>query len=259
MLFIISPLKIIGYHLLISTSSSSIFSSHKSSIILYNHYYYSSSLKMSTVVNNNESSNVDTAIDEILDYWLGPLTSSDEFPGQRIPLWFYKNIDTDNIIKSRFEPLLLLDDTNQLAHWSATPRGRLAHIILLDQFTRNIYRNMPQAFAKDAKCLQLALEGIALGHDQALTHPVERMFFYLPLEHSEDIAVQNVSLEQFNKLVKDFPNEAVTKYTEKFYQYAKDHYVIIERFNRYPHRNAILGRESTAEEEAFLAQPGSSF
>src|SRR5690606_32287203 len=138
-----------------------------------------------------------------------------------------------------------------------TPQGRLALIILLDQFPRNMYRETPQAFAFDAKARALTLEGLQAGDDQAL-RPIERVFFYLPLEHAEDLALQHRCVELFETLAASLPEET-RKSFDGFTDFARKHRVIVERFGRFPHRNAILGRESTDEEIAFLRTPGSSF
>jgi len=161
--------------------------------------------------------------------------------------WFEKDDAFDQMMRDRF----LSDVENALAgdydDWVETAEGRLALILLLDQFTRNIFRDTPQAFAGDEKALALCLEGIERGYLDILK---ERRvwFFLLPMEHSEDIEIQKTSLPLFKK----YPPEDV-------YQYAVAHHDIIERFGRFPHRNKILGRESTPEEIEFLKGPNSSF
>ena len=124
-------------------------------------------------------------------------------------------------------------------------------MLLLDQFTRNIFRDTPRAFAGDARALATADEAIARGFDRELA-PYERWFLYMPFEHAEDVAAQHRSLGLFGALAKEMGDDGAL-------DWARKHAEVIFRFGRYPHRNAILGRASTPEEEAFLAQPGSRF
>ena len=141
--------------------------------------------------------------------------------------------------------------------WLAEPRGRLALIILTDQFPRNIYRDSPLAFSFDTKALAWSLHGIEQGHDQLL-QPIERAFFYLPLEHSERLEHQEQSVHMFGELVPLVSAEQ-REIFEHYLSVAILHRDIIARFGRFPHRNRILSRSSTAEELYFLSQPGSSF
>jgi uncharacterized protein (DUF924 family) len=130
-------------------------------------------------------------------------------------------------------------------------------IILVDQFPRNIFRGTPEAFAFDSTAQELTLEGLNLGHDQAL-FPIERVFFYLPLEHAEIVKIQELSVAKFNQLASEAPITLKANF-ESSADYAVRHYVIIEKFGRFPHRNAILERDSTLEEIEFLKGPNSSF
>jgi uncharacterized protein (DUF924 family) len=141
--------------------------------------------------------------------------------------------------------------------WAESARGRLALIVLLDQFSRHIHRGTGAAFAQDPAAQRLVVDGIARGLDHGLI-PAARSFFYLPLEHAEDIALQRLSVEHFGRLC-DGVTPAWRKDYESFLDYAQRHHDIIARFGRFPHRNAALGRPSTAEEIEFLKQPGSSF
>jgi uncharacterized protein (DUF924 family) len=145
----------------------------------------------------------------------------------------------------------------ELDDWQTTSRGRLAKIILFDQFCRNMYRNTPRAFAQDALALALALEAFDNGHYAEL-QPVERGFVLMPLMHAESAEHQQKCVVEFKKLAAEAPADLVD-YFANCADYAVKHAVIIERFGRFPHRNVILGRESTAEEVEFLKQPGSSF
>jgi uncharacterized protein (DUF924 family) len=141
--------------------------------------------------------------------------------------------------------------------WLGTTRGRLALVIVLDQFSRNMFRGNQSGFAGDERALAAALEGLALGADKSLALD-ERIFLYMPLMHSEQLAHQQRSLELFTGLLEGQP-EALRGYLSSSVDYARRHLEIVERFGRFPHRNAVLGRASTPEELEFLKQPGSSF
>jgi len=186
----------------------------------------------------------DARIEEILQFWFGPLKNS-ENAEDRNALWFSANEAFDAEIRQRYESLVQ-EASQSLLDWKGTPQGRLALILLLDQFTRNVYRNTPQAFACDALAQQVALEGIERGDDLQL-RPIERCFFYLPLEHAEDLVLQELSIAQFDQLVAGLPELQSSDYQD-YADYAWHHYQIIKRFGRFPHRNAILGRESTQDE-----------
>lgn len=186
--------------------------------------------------------------DHVLKFWFSELV-----PAQ----WFRGGDAVDEMIRSRFEPLLEEVRQGQHDDWAATPEGRLALILVLDQFPRNLYRGRPQAFAYDEKALGLALEGLAKKDDESLgLH--ERAFFYLPLEHCEELEVQDRSVERYASLVLSTPSEQ-REAARNYLDYAWQHYVIIKRFGRYPHRNEIFKRASTEEETEFLRQPNSSF
>ncbi|WP_026604229.1 DUF924 family protein [Methylomonas sp. 11b] len=162
-------------------------------------------------------------------------------------LWWSANPDFDKTIAHRFEATLQQAVKGELFAWRQEPKGRLAEVIVIDQFSRNIYRNTPLAFAHDALALVLAQEAIAVSADLSLS-PIERSFLYLPFMHSESktIHVWAEKLYRENGLADN-------------YQFELKHKAIVDRFGRYPHRNPILGRTSTAEELEFLKQPGSSF
>lgn len=189
-----------------------------------------------------------TTADEALDFWFGAAGSPER--GSTRALWFTKSEATDAEIRARFGAAVEAALAGGLHDWQATPRGTLALILLLDQFTRNTYRDTPRAFAGDAQAQALARQLVASGADRGLT-PHERWFAYLPFEHSESLADQHESLRLFGALEQEAPLGAL--------EWARKHYEVIARFGRYPHRNAILGRQSTAEEIEFLQQPGSRF
>lgn len=172
-------------------------------------------------------------------------------------LWWAKDAATDALMHQRFAGTLAHAASGALANWSGTPQGRLALILLTDQFSRNMYRDSATAFAYDAQARAWCKEGLALGIDQRL-RPIERVFYYLPLEHSEAPEDQDLSVALFARLLQQVPPEQRTAFAG-FHDFAERHREIIQRFGRYPHRNAILGRTSTAEEIAFLQEKGSSF
>lgn len=189
------------------------------------------------------------SITEILNFWFGAPGS--ETAGKRRKEWFQKDSAFDQEIQSRFLSAYEQAAAGQLDAWQETPRGALALVLLFDQFPRNMFRGTPRAFATDPQALAVAQRTIAQGFDQQLP-PVQRQFFYFPLEHSEKLEHQRQAVERF-AAIKDDPETADS------YPYAVRHCEIIERFGRFPHRNQILGRETTPEEAQFLTQPGSSF
>jgi len=172
-------------------------------------------------------------------------------------LWFRKSETTDREILTGFGTMVQKALDGEYAHWHDVPQGRLAKIILLDQLTRNMFRGTPKAFSGDTEALELALSAIESGMDEAVA-PNQRLFFYLPLEHDETLANQERCMALTAALAKTIPSEARKAY-EGFYDYAVRHRDVIARFGRFPHRNAILGRDSSQEEIEFLKQPGSSF
>ncbi len=175
---------------------------------------------------------------EVLDFW---------FDRRVKPLWFKKSEEFDREIKERFEPVYLQAKTGELDQWRIVPQSSLALIIVLDQFPRNMYRQTPQAFATDDKAVEVTKYAIARNYQQSLTSE-QQIFLYMPLMHSEERSEQALCVELFTKLGK-----------EENLKFALKHQKIIDRFGRFPHRNQILGRESTPAEKEFLTQPGSSF
>ena len=174
----------------------------------------------------------------ILHFWFEELT-----PKQH----FVKDAALDETIRARFGDMLEAAARCELFEWRATPEGRLAEIIVLDQFSRNVYRDTPRAFAQDALALVLAQELVAIAQDRILPE-AQRVFAYMPYMHSESALVHTQAVALFSQ-----PG------LEDALRYELLHQAIIDRFGRYPHRNAILGRTSSAEELAFLSEPGSSF
>lgn len=193
----------------------------------------------------------------ILEFWFGNADDDSAIARAQQKLWWSKNAEVNAGIRDRFGDVVNTAASGKLEHWAQDAHGRLALILLFDQFPRNMYRDTPRAFACDARASQLALAGIADGADHAL-RAIERVFFYLPLEHSESVALQERSVALFTALAAGVP-EADRKTFAGYLDFAVRHRDVIHRFGRFPHRNHILGRVSTPEETAFLKQPGSSF
>ena len=192
--------------------------------------------------------------ENVLEFWFG---SDPKAPLAKAPSWFKKDAAFDRQIKDTFEGLLEQAKKGELDEWRTTSRGLLAFIVLLDQFSRNMYRDTPATFAQDPLALEASMEGQRLGLDRELT-TIERQFFYLPMMHAEDLAMQRRCIEAYERLLESAPDD-VRAFTANALDFGKRHLVIVERFGRFPHRNKILGRESTPAEIEFLAQPGSSF
>lgn len=193
----------------------------------------------------------------ILDYWFGASGSAREIAERQSKLWFGKQPEKDREVSERFTPTFNAAATGSLDAWMVTPRGRLALVIVLDQFPHHIHRDTADAFAQDEKALALTLAALAAGEDRSLTL-IERVFLYLPLEHAEWLAMQDLSVAQYQQLA-DEAAESERALFDNFLDYAHKHRDVVRRFGRFPHRNAILGRPSSAEEIAFLQQPGSRF
>lgn len=193
--------------------------------------------------------------DDILTFWFGLLDDN----GMSAPLyqkrWFATDPGLDNELRQLFGADLSAAAKGHHLDWRETPEGRLALILLLDQFSRNIHRGTAQAFAQDHKAQQLVEEGLAIGHDQALA-PAQRIFFYMPLMHAEDRALQALGVECFARLLRLVP-AAIKPAIEDNLRFACLHRDIIYQFGRFPYRNKVLGRASSPEEQQWLADnPG---
>lgn len=186
----------------------------------------------------------------VLDFWFAP--PGDPEHNRTRAVWFKKDDAFDAEVRTRFGAAIELALAGALAGWRATADGAVAEIVVLDQFTRNAFRNTARAFVGDASALTAARALVASGADRALPG-VRRQFVYLPFEHGEDLATQEESLRLFRKLAQDDPALA------DLVAWAERHHAVVARFGRFPHRNGLLGRTSTPEEEAFLREPGSSF
>lgn len=190
-------------------------------------------------------------------FWFGDDPDDAAVAQERASLWWSKSPETDAEIRERFQPLVGAAARGELDAWRSRPEGRLSLILLTDQLPRNIFRDTPEAFASDPVARALCSEGLAAGDDRQL-RAIERVFFYLPLEHSEDLEDQRRSVRLFRELAEEVRPEW-RKAFEGFLDFAVRHHDIVERFGRFPHRNTILGRTPTREELEFLEQPGSSF
>jgi uncharacterized protein (DUF924 family) len=198
-----------------------------------------------------------TGDEEIRHFWFGVESDDAAVANSCAALWWEKNPAVDAQMRTRFKSLVEAAGRGELQDWAATAQGRLALILLCDQFPRNIYRDQPQAFAFDSIALRYAREGLIDAVDCEL-RLIERVFYYLPFEHSEALDDQNQSVELFAQLLAESKPLDKTLFAD-YLDFAERHRAIIRRFGRFPHRNDILGRVSTAEEIAFLAEPGSSF
>jgi uncharacterized protein (DUF924 family) len=181
---------------------------------------------------------------DVLDFWFGPP------PLQTRDAWFRKSDAFDAEVRERFGATLEAALAGGVDGWAGTPRGALAAVIVLDQFTRNAFRDTPRAFAGDARALALARRLAYTAQDRTLA-PLERWFAYMPFEHSESLVDQYESVRLFRALAEAGLAEPLP--------WAERHLDVVRRFGRFPHRNALLGRVSTPEELAFLQQPGSRF
>ncbi|MFO7543159.1 MAG: DUF924 family protein [Thiobacillus sp.] len=198
-----------------------------------------------------------SAYERVLDFWFGPPCSAAELTARQHKLWFGKSAANDRKVADGFSDTLQAAARGQLANWTHTPRGRLALILVLDQFPHHIHRNQPQSFATDPQALALSLDALSAGEDSQLA-PIERIFLYLPLEHAESISMQDLSVALYETLAHEAPGGERAVFDD-FLDYARKHRDVVARFGRFPHRNAILGRASTADELEFLKQPGSRF
>ncbi len=193
----------------------------------------------------------------ICEFWFGQHQDEAELIARQSALWWSKRDDVDSGIRVRFEPLLDRASAGELDGWRATPQGRLAFVLLTDQFPRNMFRSTPRAFAFDPLARAWARDAIDQGVDRRL-RAIERVFLYMPLEHSESLDDQTEAVRLVGALT-DGVGPQLRPDFERFLDFARRHREIIARYGRFPHRNAILGRESDAAEIDFLQRPGSSF
>ncbi|RDI98563.1 DUF924 domain-containing protein [Dyella solisilvae] len=185
---------------------------------------------------------------DVLDFWFDPAVES---------RWFERDDAFDAVIRERFAGTLDAASRGELDHWDDTPEGWLALLIVLDQFSRNIHRNDARAWSADARAQAIAEAGIARGDDRWLS-PSQRLFAYMPLEHAEDLSLQQHCVKLFEHWLAELPASERGQF-EGFLDYARRHHDVIKRFGRFPHRNAALGRSSTPAEQAYLDSPGAGF
>jgi len=200
---------------------------------------------------------------DLLFFWFGPRPYTAARVQQHSRIWFGSpdapelTPQTDELIRERYADLTLAAARGELSAWESSPRRRLALILLLDQFSRNIYRGSARAFAQDLQALSLTVSGMQIGADATLD-PVERLFFYMPLMHAESLDVQEESVAAFRRLLEEAPAE-LRRTFESHLRSALLHRDIITRFGRFPRRNRALGRESTPDEVEWLATEGDEF
>jgi uncharacterized protein (DUF924 family) len=197
----------------------------------------------------------DTTPEEILSFWFGEDVQAGSWQ-DKADIWFAGGPEVDNEIRERFGDAYVAAGAGKLSSWADRAYGRLALIILLDQYSRNIHRGKAEAFEHDPFALKLALDCVLEGHDRQLL-PIERLFAYMPLMHAEDLDIQRQGLALFTALADEARDDY--PFLDKSVESAQEHYDIIERFGRFPHRNAVLGRDATPEEELFLAEGGATF
>lgn len=196
-------------------------------------------------------------IEAILAFWFKEHELSAPQIDRRMDIWFGEDPVFDHELEKEFADEVELASEGKLDHWAAEPHGRLALILLIDQFRRNIYRNSAKAFSKDRLALKLCVEGAVEKKDKGLT-PIQRVFFYMPLQHAESAKVQAKSVALYNRLAESVsPTDQETFLTVA--QFAELHKDIIDQFGRFPHRNKLLGRENTPEEDEYLAGDSPDF
>jgi uncharacterized protein (DUF924 family) len=193
-------------------------------------------------------------INKVLEFWF---SDDPDNPMKHARSWWEKNSAFDARIKAQFESLILGALKGELDSWKSDVDGVLAFILVTDQFPRNAYRNQPESFSLDAIALKATLESIDRKMDEQCG-PIQRWFMYMPLEHSENLEHQNTCVQLFESMTQEV-EEAFKPAIVQAYHFAKLHQQVIEKYGRFPHRNAILGRSSTEEELAFLKQPNSGF
>jgi uncharacterized protein (DUF924 family) len=197
------------------------------------------------------------AVEAVLRFWFGELGPDGKADEEHSARWWRKDAAFDQLVRDRFGALHEAVSAGERDEWLSTPRGRLAFIIVLDQFSRNMFRGSAMTHAGDARAAEVARQGIERGVDRGLAHD-ERTFFYMPLMHSEELADQDRSVALFTGW-RDELEEPARGRVSGMIGYAEKHRDIVRQFGRFPHRNALLGRASTPEELVFLEKPGSSF
>ncbi|MCF8067369.1 MAG: DUF924 domain-containing protein [Desulfobacterales bacterium] len=196
-------------------------------------------------------------IEEILSFWFRDSDLNPDKAKERFQVWFNATPEFDHEIKERFEALMIKAGSSELENWKNTPEGCLALIILLDQFTRNVYRKTKAAFSGDSLAIQIAKHGVEMGFDERLS-VLYRVFMYMPFMHSEVIEDQERSVALFEKLEAESASDWKEVFSGNVY-YAREHREVVKRFGRFPHRNRASGRESTMEELEYLEKGGERY
>jgi len=194
---------------------------------------------------------------DVLTVWFGEIDDDGQIDAAYKSRWWKKDPVFDQFLRAQFAKVHSAILAGECEDWLADARGRLAYVIVLDQFSRNMFRDTPAMFAADGRAVATAHEGVDCGDDEELAIP-ERSFLYMPFMHSEDLSDQDRCVTLFTAM-RDSADEAQREGVQYMLDYAVKHRDIVKRFGRFPHRNALLGRESTDEEREFLTQPGSSF
>lgn len=195
--------------------------------------------------------------DTVIEFWFGTHHDGYKVSDAVSKKWWSGGPKLDQQCRDRFGDTHHAAACGELAGWCESPHGRLATILLLDQLSRNIHRKTAAAFAADSEAQRICLEGVEAGHDKQL-RPIERAFYYMPLMHSEDLAMHDRAAALFAALAEDVP-EAERGMYSSFVKHGEQHRSLIERFGRYPHRNEVLGRQSTPEEITYLEADGARF
>ena len=195
--------------------------------------------------------------DDVHRFWFGEVTDWAACARANNARWFRHGRDLDGEVRERFAGLHAAAAAGALDDWAAMPRGALALVLTLDQFPRHLHRGTPQAFASDARALAVCRAGIEAGLDDALS-PVEQSFFYLPLEHAEDLAAQAQCVALMRRRAAQCPAE-LRFFMDEVVKFAELHREIVQKFGRFPHRNAVLGRADTPGERAWLDGGGARF
>ena len=199
----------------------------------------------------------DATAEEILDFWFADALANPVRAQERLGFWFQPNRETDKFVEARYAQTVRDASRGLLASWEAQPRSCLALVIVLDQFPRNMHRGTAAAFQHDEKALAVTRRGVGAGHLDALA-TVERDFLLMPYQHCEDVACQREGVALYERMVREAP-AAWRAVAEQTLHYARLHREIVERFGRFPHRNAIVGRASTPAEVEYLAAGAESF
>ncbi len=198
-----------------------------------------------------------TRISSVLDYWFADLNLTPSYFEERVDLWFTKSSETDEYIRKNFEKDVEAAARGELSDWEDSPEGLLALIILLDQFSLNLYRGMDKAYLQSQMAISLSEKMIETGWIETLT-PAEKLFVYLPFEHSEEMKYQRRSVELFKTLVEESPLNLKPQ-VDFFLDFALRHLRVVEKFGRFPNRNEAFNRQSTQEEKEFLDSPAAPF